>query len=394
MNYTRFTPSGIPAVPAAQMLDTADFMLSPMMQALAGHRERLLLIDGLSNDQGLAGSGHSTGYAALSCVPNDPPSEIGRPGGETLDQYLGRTMGSCALFPNLMLAVGRTRSSRLACISANQALQPVPHFCNPYDAYQQIFGPVFNDRGAARVRQNAMFELVRGDIARIQPRLAGRQRIKLEQVIAAIDAIQVREQRLIEQAESLRRCAPEVDAGPFMTIEDRLDGHFQLTAAALACGLTRVATIASGCGYNFFDVPFSRLGLEGTKHQMGHGYLSALDGLDQIHNFHATQIAGLCDRLALVPEGDGSMLDNTLIVWTNDNGEQHHAGYQRWPVVLLGGANVGLRTGRYLRFPAKGNPGARTLADLWNTVTHLMDAPRNDFGAGGHEIVTGPVALG
>ena len=126
---------------------------------------------------------------------------------------------------------------------------------------------------------------------------------------------------------------------------------------------------------------------------MGHGYLSALDGLDLIHNFHAQQIATLCDRLAQVPEGDGTMLDNTLIVWTNDNGEQHHAGYQRWPVVLVAGSNVGLRTGRYIRYPAKGNPGARPLADLWNTVCHVMDAPRDDFGAAGREIVNGPLDL-
>ena len=53
------------------------------------------------------------------------------------------------------------------------------------------------------------------------------------------------------------------------------------------CDLSRVVTIASGCGYRFFDLAYTRLGLDGTKHQMGHGYVDGLDGLDHIHNFHA-----------------------------------------------------------------------------------------------------------
>ena len=86
------------------------------------------------------------------------------------------------------------------------------------------------------------------------------------------------------------------------------------------------------------------------------------------------------------------MMDNTLIIWTNENGEQHHAGYQRWPVVLIGGSELGLDRGRFLRFPSKGNPGARTLADLWNSVCHLMSVEKNDFGAEGRETVIGPLA--
>ena len=98
MNYTRFTPSDIPNQAAGEYLEVSNFSLSPMMNQLARYQDKLVLIDGLSNDQGLAGSGHSTAYAALSCVPNDPPNETGRPGGETIDMLLGRAMGIASLF--------------------------------------------------------------------------------------------------------------------------------------------------------------------------------------------------------------------------------------------------------------------------------------------------------
>ena len=86
------------------------------------------------------------------------------------------------------------------------------------------------------------------------------------------------------------------------------------------------------------------------------------------------------------------MLDNTLVVWTNENGEQHHARYDRWPVALIGDMGGALRTGRYVRYPLRGQPGARTLADLWCTVSHTMGVPRDDFGAAGLEPVQGPLA--
>ena len=143
----------------------------------------------------------------------------------------------------------------------------------------------------------------------------------------------------------------------------------------MLCGLTNVLTISSACGYGFFDVPFTGLGLIGSKHQFGHGYEGGLDSLDQVHNFHADLIAQMCDRLAMTPEGDGSMLDHTLIVWTNENG-----GFiiqtPTVAVVLIGGESLGLRHGRYIRFPSK-TPGAKFSC---GPVCHLLGAPRDDFG--------------
>ena len=166
MNYGRFTPTGLPNMPFDMPLVAESFELSPMMRALSPWQEQMLLIDGLSNDQGLAGSGHSTGYAALSCVPNDPPNEVGRPGGETLDIFLSRTMGSTTLFPHVHLGVGRTFSPRIAAVSANAMRQPIPMFCRPADAYQQLFGAAFNAEGG---RGGQQAELVMILFAVMQP---------------------------------------------------------------------------------------------------------------------------------------------------------------------------------------------------------------------------------
>ena len=388
MDYRRFVPD---AIPDDGPVETDMFELRPMMQSLSRHRNKLVLIDGLSNDQKLAGSGHSSAYAALSCVPNDPPSEIGGPGAETVDQYLARTMGSCALFPHLGLAVGKTSAARIATISANRNRRPVPMYCRPQDAYQYLFGPAFAQSGASVASRGALFDILRKDVARLRRNLGGQERLKLDEILSAVEAIERREAAVAARREFLQMCGPDQNAFSDETIEDALEGHFRIATSALICGLTRVATISSGCGYGFFDIPFRRLGLLSTKHQFGHGYDGGLDALDQIHNFHAELIAQMADRLSMIPEGDGTMLDHTLIVWTNENGGQHHSDYRRWPVVLLGGQAMGLRTGRYIRFPDQGLMGARTLADLWSTLTHLLGAPRDDFGAAGLEPSNGPI---
>ena len=148
-------------------------------------------------------------------------------------------------------------------------------------------------------------------------------------------------------------------------------------------------TIGSGRGEIFGA--WKGLGVEQQGHNLGHMKQPNNPIWIKIRQYNSRMLVKLMQELESVPEGSGTMMDNTLIVWTNENGEQHHARYQRWPVVLLGGRNLGLRTGRYLRMPLKGAPGSRSLADLWNTVCHLMGAPRDDFGAAGLEAVNGPL---
>jgi len=82
-----------------------------------------------------------------------------------------------------------------------------------------------------------------------------------------------------------------------------------------------------------------------------------------------------------VPEGDGTMLDNTLIVYLSDAASAHHGGFEEWPLVLMGGCNGKLRTdGRYVVYPYHGKPGHRTLNTLYNSILHAAGGPRDDFG--------------
>ena len=92
-------------------------------------------------------------------------------------------------------------------------------------------------------------------------------------------------------------------------------------------------------------------------------------------------LAKMLKKLESIPEGNGSMLDNTLVVYTSDYGEKHHGKVEEWPFVLVGDLGGRLNTrGRYLRFPWYKNAGHRTTANLYTTLLRLVGDDRPRFG--------------
>jgi hypothetical protein len=169
---------------------------------------------------------------------------------------------------------------------------------------------------------------------------------------------------------------------------DRLDAHFELAAAAMIGGLTNVATIASGVGFPYFSIVFGGLGIDVQKHSIGHALYNLDDRTgwaqsEAIRAFHFQLIARFMRKMQSIPEGDGTMLDNTVIVYLSDGAETHHSRCFEWPFVVLGNARGKLKTnGQCLVLPDYGKPGHRTINTLYNTLLHAANTPRDDdFGA-------------
>jgi hypothetical protein len=124
---------------------------------------------------------------------------------------------------------------------------------------------------------------------------------------------------------------------------------------------------------------------------------------DKIVVWHSKQVARLAQRLAATPEGNGTMLDQSVVVFVSDNAEQHHSRGWRCPAVLLGSGGGKLKAeGRYIRYPARastnnrtptGGPAtARAVGDLMSTLGYALGAPVDDWGKAGLETVKGPLA--
>ena len=360
-------------------LPLTDHALPPALEPLSPWKDRVTIVQGLSGR--VCGGGHSNDFGALGCYPG----KGGVPQGPTIDVALGQALGGT--FPRVGLGISdRPEHTLIYNCSALGRDQPAPTQCRPDLAYAELFGSVAQGAaGQEFVAHRNMLDFLRDDLKRVEAALPASERARLAPHLAAYEALRERHSRLHELRDTLKTRAPALGDKFQSAVEtDRLEAHFDLAAAALIGGLTRVVTIASGCGNPYFSVRFHGLGIALDKHSIGHGQSFEGRTWDQlstaIRRFHFEQVAGLIRKLQTVPEGEGTMLDHTTIVYLSDSAESHHSRCWEWPFVLIGNAGGALKSGRYLEYPYWGRTGHKTLGNLYATLLHAAGKPRPFFG--------------
>ncbi len=353
--------------------------LSFAMEPLKPFQERVAILQNLSGR--VCGGGHSNNFGALGVY-----SGKSGPAGETIDAAVARALP--AVFPHVGLGISsKPQHTAIYNTSATGPGRAIPIQCRPDLAYQQLFGSVA--AGAARQKfdvQRNLLDFLREDVRKVERSLAGPEKEKFAQYLESLETLRHRQSRLNEIENTLRKHAPVASDKYRSDVEtNRLDAHFDLAAAALTAGLTNVVTLASGCGDPYFEVRFGGLGIELDKHAIGHARGEAkrdwVELMSLIRRFHFELIARLMKKLQSVPEGNGTVLDNTAILYLSDGAERHHSSCFEWPMVLIGNLGGRLRTdGRYLCWPKYGVKGHRTVANLYSTLLHAAGAPRDSFG--------------
>ena len=208
------------------------------------------------------------------------------------------------------------------------------------------------------------------DYGALARELGGEDRQKLEQHLDAVAQHREAARRAGGPRRRVRRCptlggAIDVYANDNYPAIGRL--QIDLLAMALACDLTRVATIqwsATQAGK-----VFTWLGQSETHHELSHSSLGDADKQQQlidIGRWHAEQLAYLLGQARRRPGGHGTLLDNTLVLWCTDIAQGQSHARRDMPYVIAGGAGGALRTGRYLRYA--GDPHNNLLVALCNAM--------------------------
>lgn len=387
-NPNQAQPATIPRKKSAQSrndvdelqdIPLADHKLSEAMQPLNEFKDRLTVIQGLSSR--ICGGGHSNNFGALGVYSSKAGAF-----GETIDMALAKALPS--IFPQVGLGISdKPEHSIIYNTSVLERGKKVPTQCRPDLAYQQLFGSVADGDAAKSFHAKTnLLDFMVDDVKRLEKRLSAQEKEKLGDYLGAFESMRDRQSRLLTSQDVLEKHKPKTDDKYFSDIEtDRLDSQFDIGAAALISGLTNVLTIASGCGDPYFSVKFTGLGIHFGKHAIGHG--GSYNGMTsqelsaKIRTFHFEQMASLAKKLQQVPEGDGTMLDNTVIVYLSDAAEGHHSRCWEWPFVVLGDLGGRLKTrGRFLCYPKYGEKGHRTVSNLYTTFLQAAGAPRERFG--------------
>lgn len=373
-------------------VDLAQHELPAWMQPVARHKNNLTILQGLSGK--MCTTGHHTWQSSLGVYrANEALTSIKW---ATVDFELARLFPSpldhieLACFPH---DGGNARGNVNGIetgFSARGPQQPNLAYGSPKVALRELFRVVSNDR-----REQVQHELERmvlgftaGNHSNLAANLQGAERTKIANYAESIDALRTRNGRLEAMADVIRRHLPRLEdrylADDINTI-DRQNGHVEILLATLISGMTNVVT------FTVDELGTQYTGLRGLErelinlHDVGHGrgvgMLSADAVRTEIRIQHMSLIDTIIRRLKAVPEADGNMFDNTMLFYFPDNGETHHSSGVEWPFLVFAGRNSRLNiAGRYIRLPAHGQVGHKTLGNWYTTILNAYGNPIGHYG--------------
>ncbi|MFZ9935636.1 MAG: DUF1552 domain-containing protein [Luteolibacter sp.] len=275
--------------------------------------------------------------------------------------------------------------------SARGAQQPNYAFGSPKIAVDEIFKSVSSDnQGKVRYQlERKLLEFVGGNHSELARRFDGIEHRKIGNYAQSIEDIRVRNRKVEEMADIVKQHAPKLDARHLaddMSTFDRQAGHVEVLLSSLISGLTNiVAFTIDELGHDYTGIT----GLEGEKvnmHDVGHGKsyggVAADDIRKRCGEYHMTLVDRIVTRLKSVPEGTGTMFDNTMLFYFPDGGEAHHSHGTEFPFVVLSGANSRLNiAGQYIRLPYWGAENHKTLGNFYTTLLNAHGNPVKHYGA-------------
>ena len=234
---------------------------------------------------------------------------------------------------------------------------------------------------------NALLDYLHDKEQRRLKGLDGDERLKISDQIDSLQSIRDRNSQVGSLSEKIRQYLPEIkpihaDGGADATLPQKQAAFTDVIVGALASGLTNVVTYTiDDLGTDITSLPENEQ--KTSIHQIGHGgqISGAARMRDAIKTHHMMQVATLVSRLKGIPEGKGTMFDNTTIIYMPETGAGHHGPDTEAPMVLMTGSNSKLDlAGRYIRLPFHGTKGHKTLSSWYTTLLNAYGNPIQHYG--------------
>ena len=297
--------------------------------------------------------------------------------GTTIDQLIAQKIGRDNLMPSMQLAVEDPGANSSNCgegysctytntISWASPTSPLPMELNPQVVFERMFGDgsTAEQRTARRKRDQSILDSLTSSLNRLRGDVSAPDRQRLDDYAQNVREIE----RRLQIAMKASTVAPEdlaVPIGVPQTFDEHIKLQFDLLALAFQADITRVGTLLfardlTGRTYPDSDAPTS--GFHGVSH---HGEdPRRIAELSKINQYHVKMVAYLADRLAKTQDGDGTLLDHSLVLYGSNMGNSNQHVHYDVPHVLLGGLNGKVKGGRHLAYPTKQVPTGNLLVSL------------------------------
>lgn len=360
VNYEAWDPKG----------EGPGFELSPTLEPLAPVWDHVNVITGLTNQHARAngdGPGDHARSSAAFLTGCQPRKTAGNDihNGVSVDQYAAAQVGTRTRLPSLELGCEQTQragncDSGYSCaytsnIAWRDETTPVPKLVDPADAFDRLFGDATQAALAQQrmSRRQSILDFVLEDSRALASSLGAADRRKLDQYQNAVREVELRIERA--RVAAAPRKAPDVPppAGIPAQIGEHMDLMFDMLALAFQTDTTRIGTLMlAGDGSNRV---FPEIGVKEGHHHLSHHQndQDMIDKIRRIDRFHVERFARFVERLARMREGEGTVLDHSLIVFGGGISDGNRHNHENLPVLLAGRGSGSVETGRLIRAPVE-----------------------------------------
>ena len=353
------------------------------LRGLDEHKDNMTILQGLSAK--MSENVHWSFSSVMGCFKSqrNTLSAIKR---TTIDYELAKLFPSP--FGHVELSFAGDRRGIVDGYSA-----PAPHtrnycYADPETARNELFKSVLNPDAVNS--DNDMLSFLQSREGQEAAGIKGHEKRRQENHVQSIEAIRERNKKLVDMAGELAKHVPDLDpihlgGGDNATTPQKQAAMTDMLIAALKSGLTNVVT------YTIDDLGTPVTGLPGNEtdrigiHPLGHdeafGGVPAWKTREQIRISHVNQVKAIVERLKAIPEGSGTMFDNTMVMYFPENGETHHGVGSESPFLVMSGRNCKLNiAGRYIRLPYHGEEGHKTIGNWYTTLLNAHGNAIEHYG--------------
>lgn len=357
--------------------DGAAMELGESLAPLAPYKDKLNVINGLFNQR--AGGGHAR---CAGNILSGVALQRGRviQGGVSMDQRLAKLFEDDTFLPSLVLGceqpVSGFHESQYSMVYASHISWQSPNSPIPIELYPSLaFDSLFGSQTSKL--QGSILDQVREEAASLKLRVSQSDQVKIDEYLTSVRETEQRLQRLNKQerqgASQTTTDAKRPAAGQPQDFREYARLMCDIIALAFQTDRSRVATLLLSRDLSGQVYPF--LNIRDDHHSYSHS--NTQPEYQSIVKFHVEQYAYLVDRLAKMPEGEGTVLDSSCLMFVSEHWDAHNSN--QVPVVLAGGLGGALKTGRSLDYLNSGND-RRKLCSLYLSLMDRMGLELPEFG--------------
>ncbi len=367
--------------------DGSNFDLSEILQPLAPLRDQINIISGLSHPQayggGSATSNHNRSAATFlsgAHAEAGPKAHLG----VTMDQVAAQHIGQDTPLPSLELMIEEATLScgdGLSCayrdtIAWQNANSPLPMENNPQVVFEKLFGDGNTDseRRARREQAVSLLDSVVGEVSSLQRKLPAVDRTRLDQYLGDIREVERRIQKASNEA-STELSLPTLPTGVPKDVEAHIKLMFDLQVLAWQANITRVTTLLMA--KELSNAVYPKSTVRDAFHILSHhsNLRENMDRFAVLNRYHVTLFTYLLEKLKSIPDGDGTLLDHSMLLYGSAMSDANQHNHGPLPIVLAGGASGALKGGRHIRH-AKDT----TMSNLLLAMLDKLGIPTEKFG--------------